>query len=140
MDINGGCHCGNITFLLRWHPRPAAIIARKCDCSFCVKHGGVWTSAPGGQLRVSCREPQRLSIYCFGTATADFYICSRCGVPPLVTSRIDGRLYAGVNVNTFESAAKTLVEINSVSFEKEALESRLARRKNNWIADVVLDF
>jgi len=44
MIIRGGCHCGNIAFELGWEPDPDEIPARACDCSFCVKHGGVWTS------------------------------------------------------------------------------------------------
>jgi len=41
MLIRGSCHCGNISFHLDWSPDPAEIRARACDCTFCVKHGGV---------------------------------------------------------------------------------------------------
>src|SRR5215217_5944217 len=102
MLIHGKCHCGNISFELAWDPDPAEIPARACGCSFCVKHGGVWTSNPAGALKVAVDAPSLVSRYAFGTKTAAFHICTRCGVVPVVTSRIDGRLYAVVSVNAFE--------------------------------------
>ena len=57
MLINGSCHCGNVSFALRWEPDPKEIQARACDCTFCQKHGGVWASNPRGVLRVVVRDP-----------------------------------------------------------------------------------
>ena len=136
MLIKGGCHCGNISFSLAWEPDPAEIPARACGCSFCVKHGGVWTSNPAGALRVRIEDPALVSRYAFGTRTAEFHICARCGIVPVVTSRIDGRLYAVVSVNAFEGVEPSLIRRASADFEGEGKESRLARRKRNWIADV----
>jgi hypothetical protein len=53
MLICGSCHCGNISFELNWLPDPTEIPARACNCSFCTKHGGAWTSLPTGSLRIS---------------------------------------------------------------------------------------
>jgi hypothetical protein len=136
MLIAGRCHCGNISFTLRWDPEPAVIPARACSCSFCVKHGGVWTSCPTGALRVDVQHPSLVSKYSFGTKTAEFHICSRCGIAPVVTSRIDGRLYAVVSVNAFEGVPSSLVHADPVTFDAESEEVRLARRKRNWIANV----
>jgi len=136
MLITGRCHCGNISFALTWKPEPLEIPARACTCSFCTKHGGVWTSCPTGSLKVTVNEPSLVSKYAFGTKTAQFHICSRCGVVPIVTSQIEGRRYAVVNVNTFEGVAPSLLRRASVTFEDEREEARLARRKRNWIANV----
>jgi len=54
----------------------------------------------------------------------------------VVTSRIDGRLYAVVSVNALEGVEASLVRRESASFDGEGEDSRLARRKRNWIADV----
>lgn len=136
MLISGSCHCGNISFTLAWEPDPSEIPARACSCSFCNKHGGVWTSCPTGSLKVSVREPSLVSRYAFGTKTARFHICAGCGVVPVVTSRIEDRLYAVVSVNAFEGVEPSLLRRASASFEAESEEARLARRKRNWIADV----
>ena len=137
--ISGSCHCGNISFRLDWRPEPREIPARACGCSFCVKHGGVWTSCPTGSLRITVREPLLVSRYAFGTKTAEFHVCSGCGVVPLATSRIDGRLYALVSVNAFRDVDRSLLKRAAASFEGESESARLARRKLNWIADVEID-
>jgi hypothetical protein len=136
MRICGGCHCGNISFVLDWQPEPAEIAARACTCSFCVKHGGVWTSCPAGSLKVTVAAPARTSRYAFGTKTAQFHVCSSCGVVPVVTSRIDDRLYAVVSVNAFEGVDASLLRAAPVTFEAESEAARLARRKRNWISNV----
>ena len=136
MLIRGRCHCGNLSFTLTWEPDPAEIPARACTCSFCTKHGGVWTSNPAGSLRVMIQEPAAVSKYAFGTETALFHVCSRCGVVPVVTSEIDGRLYAVVSVNAFENIDASLLRRAPASFEAEAQASRLARRKRNWVPNV----
>jgi hypothetical protein len=134
--IRGSCHCRNIGFSLAWEPDPAEIPARACTCSFCVKHGGVWTSFPKGALEVTVQNPALVSKYSFGTRTAEFHVCSRCGIVPVVTSLIDGRLYAVVSVHAFEGVDPRLLRQVPASFEGEGTDDRLARRKRNWIADV----
>ena len=136
MVIHGKCHCGNIAFDLTWEPDPAEIVTRACDCSFCVKHGGVWTSNPKGSLRISVEDPARVSKYMFGTRTAEFHTCARCGIVPVVTSLIEGRLYAVVSVNAFEGVDPAMLRRAPVSFDGEGTDTRLARRKRNWIGNV----
>ena len=136
MLINGKCHCGNIAFKLEWQGAPREIPARACVCSFCTKHGGVWTSNPGSTLTVTVGDPGLVSKYAFGTRTATFHICSRCGSVPLVTSEIENHLYAVVNVNVLENVDPSWLRRASVSFEGEDVESRLRRRRRNWIANV----
>lgn len=136
MRISGKCHCGNITFELLWEPEPSEIPARTCTCSFCTRHGGVWTSCPGGSLKVDVAEPAMVSRYAFGTRTAEFHVCSRCGVVPVVTSEIDGNTYAVVSVNAFEDIDRSLLRLSTAAFDSEDEPSRLARRKRNWIPRV----
>ena len=136
MLINGKCHCGNIFFTLDWKSDPTEIPARACTCSFCVKHAGVWTSAPGGELKVTVSDSSLVSRYMFGTRTAEFHICTRCGVVPVVTSRIDERLYAVVSVNAFEGVDSSWLRLAPATFDGEGTDSRLARRQRNWIGNV----
>lgn len=78
MRIRGSCHCGNIAFALDWTPDPTVIPARACGCSFCAKHGGVWTSCPTGSVDIAIRDAAMHSLYAFGTKTADFHVCATC--------------------------------------------------------------
>jgi hypothetical protein len=136
MLIEGACHCGNVRFDLRWEPDPKEIPARECDCTFCRKHGGVWTSNPAATVEVKVREPAKVSKYTFGTGTAVFHICTQCGIVPLVTSEIDGHIYAVVSVNAFENVDPAMIRKAPISFEGEEVGSRLDRRKRNWIRTV----
>ena len=139
MLIKGRCHCGNVAFDLDWAGEAREIPARACGCSFCIKHGGVWTSSPQATLAVSIADPALVSRYAFGTRTATFHVCARCGAVPLVTSEIAGRLYAVVNVNTLEDVDRSRLRHAAANFDGEDLESRLARRGRNWIPDVRFD-
>src|SRR6476620_1105045 len=136
MLIHGKCHCGNIAFSLTWEPHPIEIHARACSCSFCVKHGGVWTSNPSSSVQISIKDSSLVSNYAFGTRTAEFHTCARCGVVPVVTSRIDNHLYAVVSVNAFEGVDESVLRRVPASFDGEGEEARLARRKRNWIGNV----
>jgi hypothetical protein len=136
MLIEGRCHCGNIAFTLAWDPDPTEIPARACGCSFCTKHGGVWTSNPRAALAVNVRDAAAVHRYAFGTRTAQFHVCRLCGVVPVVTCSLDGVLHAVVNVNAFDGVDPSLLHRAPASFEAETEETRLARRKRNWIARV----
>jgi len=81
-------------------------------------------------------DKQNVSRYAFGTKTAQFHICTKCGVVPLVTSEIDGKMYAVVNVNAFQDIDRSLLKNESATFDAEDEQSRLARRKRNWIGRV----
>lgn len=81
-------------------------------------------------------EPAFLSKYEFGSKTAEFHVCTRCGVVPVVTSRIDGRVYAVVSVNAFEGVDRELIRPSLADFDGEQQGDRLVRRQRNWIANV----
>lgn len=138
MRIEGKCHCGNISYTLDWPGEGTEIPVRACGCDFCTKHGGVWTSHPDANLNSTIQDESLVSRYTFETGTADFYICSRCGAVPMVTSIIDGRLYALVNVNTFENVEPSLLDRSPANFDGESTEQRLQRRKRNWIRTVYI--
>lgn len=136
VDIAGSCHCGNVRIALSW-PRAESLIAiRECGCSFCQKHGGAWTSHRDAELVIHIDRPSLVSKYRFGTETAEFYVCSLCGVVPLVLSRIDGADYAVVNVNTFDDTAGLAFDTSQTDFDGEDTASRLDRRRRNWIPSV----
>ena len=138
MRIEGGCHCGNIDYLLDWPGDDPEIAVRACSCSFCTMHGGSYTSHRDGRLHAVVKEPSHLSRYQFGTKTADFFVCSRCDAVPFATSLIDGRLYAVVNVNTFRTVDRTRFRPAVTNFDGETAPARLERRARTWIPNVTV--
>ena len=136
MNVTGRCHCGNLTFDLRWHAEDAEIPARTCGCGFCTRHGATWTSHPAARLRVLAGNRARVNVYRFGTRTADFHVCTICGNAAFVSCEIGGRLYAVVNVNLFDEEARLRVRAAPAEFEGEQTDDRLARRQRSWIPDV----
>ena len=135
--IHGKCHCGNIEFELLWPGTDARIPVRACSCTFCVKHGGVYTSHPDAELRAHFVSPPLVSNYAFGTRTATFHVCVTCGAVPFVTSTIDGNEYAVVNVNTFEDVDRNELDSSVTDFDGESVDDRLERRRRRWIPRVV---
>ncbi len=138
MKIEGKCHCGNFTYVLRWPGEGTKIPVRACSCTFCTKHGGTYTSHSDAELAAVVRDEALVSRYRFGTRTAEFYLCSRCGVAPFVTSMIEDNLYAVVNVNSFEGIDPSCFSRAVTDFDGETTESRLDRRKRNWIPSVTI--
>ena len=136
--IDGKCYCGNITYEFHWPLGGKEIPVRACSCSFCTKHGGIYTSHREAELRAVIHDQSLITKYTFATGTAEFFICSRCGAAPFVTSMIQGRLYAVVNANTFEGVDRALFQSRVTSFDGETPENRLERRKSTWIPNVTI--
>jgi hypothetical protein len=134
--IGGKCHCGNITYQLEWPVADKVIAVRACGCTFCTRHGGVYTSHPDATLSARVADEGHVNRYAFGTETAEFYICTHCGAVPFVISTIDGTQYAVVNVNTFENVDPSELDASASDFDGESVADRLARRKRNWIGRV----
>jgi hypothetical protein len=137
-EIQGKCHCGNIEYDLLWPASGKMFAVRACGCIFCAKHGGVYTSHPDARLEARIADISFVNKYAFGTRTAEFHICTRCGVVPFVTSTIEGNVFAVVNVNTFEKVDPSELDASPTDFESESVEGRLGRRKRNWISQVSL--
>ncbi len=107
-------------------------MARACGCTFCQKHGGVWTSNPEGEVEIWVADADRMQPYRFGTETADFLVCATCGVVPAVTSLIDGVTYAVVNVRCLEDVSLEEALVSPTDFDGEDTGSRLERRAARW--------
>jgi hypothetical protein len=137
--IAGGCHCGNLRLELQWPAGAEQMPARACSCSFCTKHGGVWTSHPAARLVLRITDPEDATRYRFGTGTADFHVCRACGAVPAVTCALEGRIYAVVNVNCLEGVDPATLDRVPTDFEGEAIADRLARRQARWIAEVAIE-
>ncbi len=128
----GHCHCGNIELVFETGRALEDLPLRVCGCSFCVRHGGRYTSDPGGALRFTVQNPAHEVRYRFGMETADFLICGTCGVFLAAMTTADGSAYAVVNVNTFERAGDFTQTPATMDYDAEDDTARNARRKANW--------
>lgn len=148
VTIKGGCHCKAMRYELHWpvDAEKGAMVnipGRRCSCSFCTRIGGVWTSHPQARLNIVEDANHPVTSYRFGTKTADFLFCSNCGIAPVVTCELQGRLYAVVNVNTFDRPSDKPdegpweIEPGDTCFDGESTEDRLDRRQARWISQVI---
>jgi hypothetical protein len=137
--IDGRCHCGNISYEFLWPGSGSQIPVRACSCSFCIKHGAVYTSHLDSRLTAQISDPALVNQYSFGTKTAEFYVCLGCGAAPFVTSTIEGNVYAVVNVNTFKGVDRTEFVTTVTDFDGESVADRLGRRKRKWIPRVTVE-
>jgi hypothetical protein len=79
-EHRGGCHCGNLRLTLLLSTPPEAVRLRACQCSFCRAHATRTTSDSNGAVEVWAEDWSLVKPYRFGTGTAEFLICRRCGV------------------------------------------------------------
>jgi hypothetical protein len=76
-----------------------------------------------------------LSVYRFGHGTAQWIICSGCGVLTAVLCETEGRLRAVVTVQSMVEHAFLAPEMQT-DFEAESVAERLERRARTWIGTV----
>lgn len=75
--VEGRCHCGSVVCRVRLSD--GLRTARRCDCSYCRMRGYVAVSADLDEFELIAGA-QQLTLYQFGTYTAEHYFCSRCGI------------------------------------------------------------
>jgi hypothetical protein len=53
--------------------------AKRCDCSFCRRRGAIAVTAPLDGITI-LKGADKLTLYQWGTMTAQHYFCSICGI------------------------------------------------------------
>jgi hypothetical protein len=130
-EFEGACHCGAIGFTLRTSELPERWRVHACQCSFCRAHGARTITDPQGSIAFRVADPAKLRRYRFATRSADYLICSVCGVyVAAVLASAKGR-FATVNVNAIKSL-EHVPEATPVSYEGESREQRTSRREQRW--------
>ena len=105
MFHSGGCHCGNITVRLRLSKPPGEMPLRSCSCSFCRAHGTRTLSDRDGQAEIDASDWSLVERYRFGSRTADYMLCRRCGVYVGAVCDTSSGLRCVLNVNCLEDRA-----------------------------------
>jgi len=137
--LTGGCHCGNLEFLLETPTRADELPLRACACTFCVKHGARATSDPQGRVTITIHDPGRVVHYRFGLRTADFLICGQCGIYVAAVMSEGSSAWATVNANTFDAVEDFARAATPFSYEGETAGERGARRRARWTPAVVAE-
>lgn len=96
--MKASCHCGAVVLEIEGSEPLSA--ARRCDCSFCRRRGAATISVPLDGLKVA-KGADTLSLYTWGTGTAQHYFCPVCGIYTHHRRRSDPNFY-GVNVGCIE--------------------------------------
>ena len=126
--IAGSCHCEGIASGFRLPQQGPTTGVRQCACSFCKKHGGLWTAHPNGELEAVLHESEKVDRYRFGHGTAEVFVYSQCGGVPLVISNVAGRNRAVVTANTFTNVSPDEMQWTHTDIQGESVSDRLGRR------------
>jgi len=138
MTYEGGCHCGNLRVRVQLTRPAAEMPVRSCACSFCQSHGTRTVSDPDGQADVWA-DWSLVERYRFGTRTADYLLCRRCGVyVGAVCDTPTGRRSV-INTRCLTDRAAFVQEAVHPDYEGEDVETRLARRGRNWMPTITHD-
>lgn len=132
MEHRGGCHCGNLSLALRLRHEPAAVRVRGCGCSFCRAHNTRTVSDPGGSVEVWAEDWSLVEPYRFGSKTAEFLICQRCGVYIGAFCETAAGTRGVINTCCLADRALFAQAAALVDHDGERIEDRLARRAANW--------
>ncbi|WP_316863446.1 GFA family protein [uncultured Cohaesibacter sp.] len=98
---NASCHCGSVKFRVRLCEAPNA--PRRCTCSICRMRGAAAVSAPLDGVDF-LEGKEFLTLYQFGTMTAEHYFCSKCGIYTHHKRRSNPNEY-GINVACIEGVS-----------------------------------
>jgi hypothetical protein len=136
-EHKGGCHCGNVRVSLRLSTPPEATPLRACACSFCRAHQTRTVADPAGLFELWAEDWALVEPYQFGTRTADYLLCRRCGVYVAAVCETASGLRAVVNVNSLDARAAFTQAPSTPDYEGEATDARLARRAANWMPAIL---
>lgn len=92
------CHCGTVE--LRVRLSDGTNTARRCDCSYCRRRSAAVVSAPLDGIEV-VKGAENLTLYSFGTHTAQHFFCKTCGIYMYHRRRSNPNEY-GVNLYCIE--------------------------------------
>ena len=97
-SVQVSCHCGAVRLRVRLSWGVAG--ARRCDCSFCRRRGAATVSAPEDGIEL-LQGADALTLYQWGTRTAEHYFCRICGIYTHHRRRSNPREF-GINLGCIE--------------------------------------
>jgi hypothetical protein len=132
MRHEGGCHCGAVRLVYESAVPPEQAPVRACRCGFCRRHGSRAISDPEGKVVIDILDGGAIRRYRFGTRTADYLLCGRCGVYVAAVTEGEGGARAVVIVNALDEADRFTQPPDAVDFSGEDAIARRERRLRSW--------
>lgn len=128
----GSCHCGNLKLEFSSDIPPAEIEIRECQCDFYRKHGARAVADAYGTLSILVGNRDNLGRYTFGLRTAEFIICTKCGVYVAAITKGAKPLRGIAIVNSFKNRTDFSNHAVAADYSSENEVSRIDRRRTNW--------
>ena len=132
LELNGRCHCGNISVRFTSEQDASELQVRACQCGFCRRHGVRTVTDSGGTVEIEVSDGALLNRYRFGLSAADFLVCARCGVYVGAVLEQDGRCVSTTNLNTFGPTPFDGRDPAPANYSEESRDGRTARRLSHW--------
>src|ERR1700726_3941915 len=124
----GGCHCGALGIIYRTDIDPMYWGLRHAGGSFWRRRGVVGRWGRAGNLSVDIQDPSKVGYYRFAHRTADFLICSECGVfVAAITDAAQGKR-AVINARVLDGVSLDWASVADVHFDDESPPQRAERR------------
>ena len=128
---SGRCHCGAISMELAFTCPAEEMRVRSCQCDFCTRQGSLTVSEAAGRAVITVAADQ-LKTYNFGTQTATFLICARCGVYAGVIMTDGDKLVSIANARGLGIEAFKHRDGAQLTHDDESTPERIQRRKQRW--------
>lgn len=97
MKITASCHCGAVRLTA---DLPNGLDPGRCTCSFCARRQAAAVTATAMSVEVT-QGAENLTLYTWGTGTAQHYFCKTCGIYTHHKRRSDPST-CGVNLGCIE--------------------------------------
>src|SRR3984957_8122215 len=136
-EYSGGCHCGNLTLCLRLSRPPEETSLRACGCSFCRAHATRTASDPRGSVEIWAGDWLLVEPYRFGSRTAEFLVCRRCGIYIGALAQTASGTRAVININSLMDRSSFTDAATATDHDGETTSDRMARREANWTPAIV---
>ncbi len=128
----GSCHCGAIGFRYHTDIEPERWSIRACQCGFCRAHDALSASDPSGSLDFTANSPDLLNRYRFGLKTADFLLCSVCGVYIGALIKTEQGRFGIINTHALLEVPTKFAPTEPMSYDAEDVAGRVSRRELRW--------
>jgi len=130
--FEGSCHCGALSFVYQTALPPDRWSIRACQCGFCRAHAALTTSDPSGRLTFHAGRNARLRRYRFALMTAEFLLCSCCGVYVGAQIQTAHGCFGIINTRTLRPLPAELPPGAVADYGSEGAPERVARREGKW--------